>query len=261
MNQEHNQGVSVARNTGINMCTGEYIGFCDADDSCEPEMFESMLTLMVNNDADMACCAIMRRHERDSMVSTLWLPTSQLVMEPEAAMKSWLAGRFIGNSVYTKLTSKNLWSGIRFPEGEVFEEAQVIPQLICKARKVVHTGTVLYNYYYGHASITSKPANERLLAIYKREDFIRQYVSDHFPGLDQEMNSFEVRNNMSAMYAAEIAKRVMNPGVYAQIKQQFNRVFLKGLLNRYISVKDKIKMIELKTNLFYLRKWLQGEIL
>ncbi|MFC5684420.1 glycosyltransferase family 2 protein [Flavobacterium sp. MAHUQ-51] len=44
INQE-NQGVSVARNTGVLMAQGEYIGFVDADDYINPNYFERFLEL------------------------------------------------------------------------------------------------------------------------------------------------------------------------------------------------------------------------
>lgn len=41
INQE-NQGVSVARNNGLNIATGEYVGFVDADDFIEKDMYEKL---------------------------------------------------------------------------------------------------------------------------------------------------------------------------------------------------------------------------
>ena len=55
INQE-NQGPSVARNTGLKVCKGDYIGFMDSDDYLEPEFLESLYTAATENDADIACC-------------------------------------------------------------------------------------------------------------------------------------------------------------------------------------------------------------
>ena len=40
---EHNRGLSAARNTGIDMATGEYIVFIDSDDWVEPTLLEKIL--------------------------------------------------------------------------------------------------------------------------------------------------------------------------------------------------------------------------
>lgn len=49
-----NEKVSVARNTGIDAATGEYVCFADADDYLLPDYVEYLLKLAVENDADVA---------------------------------------------------------------------------------------------------------------------------------------------------------------------------------------------------------------
>lgn len=51
-----NSGVSTARNTGLDAAHGEYIGFCDPDDFVAPEMYETMLRTMENNQVDLVAC-------------------------------------------------------------------------------------------------------------------------------------------------------------------------------------------------------------
>lgn len=51
---KENGGVSSARNTGLKIARGDYIGFVDADDWIEPNMFESMYSDMLSKNADIA---------------------------------------------------------------------------------------------------------------------------------------------------------------------------------------------------------------
>ena len=53
---QKNAGVSAARNRGINIASGEYIGFVDSDDWVEPNMFERLLQEARNTDADIVMC-------------------------------------------------------------------------------------------------------------------------------------------------------------------------------------------------------------
>ena len=54
---QKNGGVSKARNTGLEAARGAYIGFVDPDDWIEPEMYETMIRAMEENDADLVCCS------------------------------------------------------------------------------------------------------------------------------------------------------------------------------------------------------------
>ncbi|PHV69521.1 hypothetical protein CS063_15370 [Sporanaerobium hydrogeniformans] len=61
-----NEGVSVARNTGIEVATGEYIGFVDPDDWVEPEMYETLYKRLQNSDYPICLCNYFKDNKRAS---------------------------------------------------------------------------------------------------------------------------------------------------------------------------------------------------
>ena len=54
---QENRGESVARNTGLKVASGEYIGFLDCDDWIEPDMYENLVKVMEQKDVDLVAAS------------------------------------------------------------------------------------------------------------------------------------------------------------------------------------------------------------
>lgn len=57
---QKNQGQSVARNRGIEIARGKYIGFVDSDDWVDDNYFEKLYCAAENNNCDIAVAGIIR---------------------------------------------------------------------------------------------------------------------------------------------------------------------------------------------------------
>ena len=74
--QYRNQGVSVARNLGMERCSGEFITFIDADDWVKKDYLEKLIKLQKRQNADMVICEYDRVYDEDR------------VKEPENSQKN-----------------------------------------------------------------------------------------------------------------------------------------------------------------------------
>lgn len=81
INQE-NQGVSEARNNGIAIAKGNYIGFVDADDTVEKDMFQTLYSIATQNQADIIVSRV--KKEQDGVVVSHLHPfASEVVFDAE----------------------------------------------------------------------------------------------------------------------------------------------------------------------------------
>lgn len=65
---KENEGVSVARNIGMERARGEYLAFCDADDIYEKDAFEYMFHVVTEQNVDAAVFGVSREnfnHNKD----------------------------------------------------------------------------------------------------------------------------------------------------------------------------------------------------
>ena len=253
INNKKNSGVSATRNNGIKHATGKYIAFCDIDDTMSEIMIEKMLKEIEKESAEICCCGLKRIDSNGKAKEVLWNSKKETYSAKEA-YKNWLIGKKIGNSMYTKLVLRELFEDVEFPVGEIFEESYVITKLFNKCNKIVHCGEILYNYYINNNSIINSGFNDNKLIVYEREKFIKSFLEDNNYNLAKEVEAFCIRQNMYLYMGAIKNKKNMNPNTYKKVKQQFKKMAFKGIINKNISLSNKIHIIELYIGIFKLRK-------
>lgn len=67
---QYNQGLSGARNTGINNSSARFIAFCDSDDYYNPNSVEVMLDTINSTDADISAGKTNVLYENHQVYST-----------------------------------------------------------------------------------------------------------------------------------------------------------------------------------------------
>ncbi|HDT8053597.1 TPA: glycosyltransferase, partial [Enterococcus faecalis] len=87
---KENGGLSDARNAGIEIATGEYLGFVDSDDYIADDMYELLYTNIVKEDADLSICGIYDVYEGKEPVEK---QQQYIVLDKVAAMKMILEAK------------------------------------------------------------------------------------------------------------------------------------------------------------------------
>ncbi len=161
-----NRGVSVARNAGIEAAAGAYIGFCDADDWVEPQMFEKLLSACLEKDADISFCRVFKdRGERSENVPLGF--DNGTVFERDAIRETLIPamlalprdGNEIPLSGYTprNLFRREVLGEERFrPDIRYAEDLLFIVSCLLQAGKAVAVDEAYYHYRFHAGSVTKR---------------------------------------------------------------------------------------------------------
>lgn len=148
-----NGGLSKARNIGLDKARGEYIGFVDSDDTIHPRMYEVLYKASTRTLSDISICEFEKVYTLPNKYKELSINKDYKCLTKDEALIKMYNGTFFWNLVMNKLYKRELFINYRFKEGIIFEDMQIMPQLIYESNKVVCIPDKLYYYYQRDGSI------------------------------------------------------------------------------------------------------------
>lgn len=151
---QKNMGVSAARNAGLDIARGRYIGFVDSDDWIEPQMYEVMMDAIRENGADMAVCGVRYADEDGKFTRADRL--SEGVYSRDGLLEDVFAmPNKLGGGCCNKVLDASKIASVRFKVGmTIAEDALYLFDCFMRIDGAVKIGDALYNVYERCGSAT-----------------------------------------------------------------------------------------------------------
>ncbi|WP_394218344.1 glycosyltransferase family 2 protein [Halobacillus trueperi] len=149
-----NEGVSSARNRGVDESNGKYIGFIDPDDTIEENMYELLIKSIIKNNADVVLCPYIIHNEifNTTLISTVYEENCGVVDRQgidRDILPSILDGKYYSLlSCCNKLYKREVLMNMPFDENRNHgEDARLNILLLKQISKLVFIKQPLYNYF------------------------------------------------------------------------------------------------------------------
>lgn len=171
-------GLSDAKNVGIEHSSGDYVGFIDGDDYVSQSFIETLHSLCIVNNSEIAQCGYVvvgdnskgNKAQKDSI--------GVEVFSNIGACMNLYNDLYVPTVVsWSKLYRRELFDDVRFPVGRIHEDEATTHRLLYKANRVAVSRKGLYYYRKVAGSIMGAPYNLKRL--------------DYFQALDERLDFFQ----------------------------------------------------------------------
>ena len=253
---QKNQGLSAARNHGIDQSKGKYITFIDSDDYVADDMIEYLLSLIQHFHCKMSLCShtvVFSKSGKKKILGN----GREMKLSAHDALQSMLYHEEVDTSAWAKLYDRSLLTTIRYPEGKLFEDIGTTYKFFIESQWIACGFKSKYFYIVRDESIvTSKfsPRNFDLLtmtdqmgkdvismysdldkAVLRRRMYARFSLLNKMIGIKidrREVDSFIHQYGKIVFYDKKTPKRdkcaimgyLLSPRVYEYLWQFYNKI-------------------------------------
>lgn len=185
---QKNAGVTAARNTGIDLASGEFISFVDSDDWINLNMYEMLYNVIIRESADMAVCNYNLAYDDHikEKYSKVYDETVDIYDDVYTYFCKYCACSKPNNYIWTRLYKTDIVkkSGVRFENYKLADDTLFNFKLLPHIRRVTWIPDGMYNYFQRISSNVYTIANKSNLAIIYADTF--DALADYY-----EVNGFD----------------------------------------------------------------------
>lgn len=247
--RKQNGGASSARNMGITLAAGEYLGFVDSDDYIEPYVYEEMMRALIGSGRLAAQISRDEVDEQGRRLPDVCTPPKQTQFcGAQDFVKELLMHR--GDcSFCTKLVKKVLFEEHRFPEGELNEDFRLLVELLQEIDGIVILPMQGYHVVCRRESTTRKRTKDSFsrvfLDIVDNADRMQELVDRKYPALHVYAIRFNLFQRLDYLLHVPVSQMRRDNVFYQKVKKYLRRHLRDTITNPYLTKKNKGYLIVL----------------
>lgn len=220
-----NNGAGSARNRGLEIATGEFIKFVDADDYLKLDILEKMYKIAKENNVKLVRGnhqTILGPFKMLDISSWSGIKGSQIVNVEDN--KDYIITETVG--IGNKLISRDLLENLRFPERTKWEDLAIIPVVIASSGKLFHMDEPVYNYRLNMNTTISDFINKipNILDIIKCAELLKKHMQER--GLDAHY-----QEQIESLYILHTLFRVENAMLWVNFPKKKKEIIINSLIN------------------------------
>lgn len=240
---KENGGASSARNAGLKLATGEYLGFVDSDDHIEPYVYEKMLHALETGEHSVVQISRDEVDEAGNRLPDICLPPEkESFCDTESFIRELLLHR--GDcSFCTKLFRREVFSGHCFPEGELNEDFRLLLEILQEIPGIVILPQQGYHVVCRATSTTrtrTKDSFSRVfLDIVDNADRVQILVDEKHPALHDCAVRFNLYQRLDYMLHVPLSQMRTENHFYKEVKKYLRSHIMDTVRNPYLTKKNK----------------------
>lgn len=242
---KENEGLSSARNYGLERVSGEYIFFVDSDDVVRQDALEILLSVLESNELEAAFSPLEQFFDGSTYDCVSTNSRDYIALDSESCLKKMLMSDGIGHEAPGKLYKASLWKNVRFPVGKLYEDFLTTYYIVENVKKLAILKKSIYLYRQRKNSIMHVPIREKELELLCTVKKVTQDIKKGHPCL-----SIACRRMCSINYLKLLQKILYEDEKLYKEEQDYivtkNRQDAKILLtSREVRFVDKVKITSL----------------
>jgi len=179
---QENQGLSMARNNAVKVCSGDYVTFIDSDDFVTPVYIEYLIRIIETCNVDVAIGKHLSVWD-DNVNSSTIIQDEFRIYNTEEALKALLYEKEFSSIACAKMYKKSLVLNNPYPKGKLYEDMATTYKIIGLCKCVGVGKQIIYFWRQRSNSITNQKLTNRHLDGLNICDDIIAYVKENHPAI------------------------------------------------------------------------------